>query len=242
MAALLAADPELSTQIAAFAPVSGAFYVSDTATCHPDSVSIPSDPGRPDIPMLEFHGEADDVIPYDGGQDRGDCLPAIEHFMQSWAQINGLDPNSNTTSRVKGATDKNATVFQFGEGDSLGMVTHIMVGEDIGHDWPSTEDNEDNTLPGHHPASFNASSVIIDFFNSHPMPTSQAAAPATTGGITDDGTSTAGVGPAKTGKPDSSQGISSDAVRLSSQLGIFLALSSVAFWCVLQHFQVGLPA
>lgn len=235
MTALLAADPELSTQIAAFAPVAGAFYVSNAATCHPESVNIPSDPGRPDIPMLEFHGEADDVIPYDGGEDRGDCLPAIDHFIQSWAQVNGLDPNSNTTGRVKGATDKNATVFQFGEGKSLGMVTHIMVGEDIGHDWPSTEDNEDNTLPGHHPASFNASSVIMDFFNSHPMPSSQAAAPATTGGITDDGTSTAGLGPAKTGISGSSPGLSSDAVRLRSKKELFFALSSVAFVSVLQH-------
>lgn len=233
MAALLAGDPELSTQIAAFAPVSGAFYISGDATCKPASISIPAQPGRSQIPILEFHGLADEVIPYEGGKDKGDCLPAIEHFAQSWAQLNGLDPDKNTTSRVKGATDRNATVFEFGSGDTLGIVTHIMVGKDIGHDWPSTEDNEDNTVSGHHPASFNASSVIVEFFDDHPLSASQG--PTTTesaaGGITQDATpSTASVGSVETGPPSGISGTVSSTGRplLHAIIGIaVVALTSI---------------
>lgn len=232
MAGILAADPELSTMIAAFAPVAGAFYVSDDANCRPGSVNISSDPGRPNIPILEFHGAADDVIPYDGGADRGDCLPAITHWVQSWAQSNGLDFNSNTTSKVKGATNKDATVFQFGEGDSLGMVTHILVGEDIGHDWPSTEDNEDNTIQGHSPASFNASSVIMDFFENHPMPKAEDLGPGTTGAQTATGLGSA---PASTANPQSEPSIISGTGRQSVRLELLIYLPSIALTHILNH-------
>lgn len=225
MAGVLAADPELSTMIAAFAPVAGAFYVSQDAKCRPDSVNISSNPGRPNIPILEFHGAADDVIPYDGGADRGDCLPAITHWTQSWAQSNGLDPNSNTTSKVKGAINNDATVFQFGNGSSLGMVTHILVGEDIGHDWPATVDNEDNTIQGHSPASFNASSVIIDFFNTYEMPASQALGPQTSGDQTATGAPPAA---ASTSSPQSGSNTKSGATGPMSPLGLLICLPSIA--------------
>lgn len=225
MAGVLAADPELSTMIAAFAPVAGAFYVSQDAKCRPDSVNISSNPGRPNIPILEFHGAADDVIPYDGGADRGDCLPAITHWTQSWAQSNGLDPNSNTTSKVPGAINNDATVFQFGTGSSLGMVTHILVGEDIGHDWPATVDNEDNTIQGHSPASFNASSVIIDFFNTYEMPASQALGPQTTGDQTATGAQPA---VASTSSPQSGSNAKSGTIRQEFSLELLFCLSSIA--------------
>lgn len=241
MVGLLAADADLSMRFAAFAPVSGAFYVisatssgatvagtddkrrsffsklfrragkdDDTsektskadrgdsdksanskkaddagdsnsraqvddndaaaAACSPASirVSVMNDPTiRQDIPILEIHGKADDVIPYDGGEKAGGCLPAIEHWVQSWALANGLDATANTTGKVPGAKGDAAVMFQFGSADAAGRVTHIMSGDDIGHDWPSTEKNEDNELPGHGPASFNASSVIMDFFETY---------------------------------------------------------------------------
>lgn len=203
MAGVLAADPELSTIIAAFAPVSGAFYQSagGDAKCRPASVDVAIRPARTNVPILEFHGAADTVIPYDGGADKGECLPAITHWVQTWAQSNGLDPDSNITSKVAGATNNDAKVFQFGTGDSLGLVTHIMVGEDIGHDWPSTEANEDNTIQGHGPASFNASSVIIDFFNNHSMPAQQASGSGTNGSQ-----SVAGLVPAATNTAKSQSG------------------------------------
>lgn len=226
MAGVLAADAELSTMIAAFAPVAGAFYVSEDARCRPDTVSIPNDPGRPNIPILELHGAADDVIPYDGGADRGDCLPAVTHWVQSWALANGLDPDSNVTSLVTGAENDDATVFQFGEGASLGMVTHILVGEDIGHDWPATVDNADNLIKGHRRASFNASTVIMNFFASHRV---AAAAPTATAPTASNLGSALGPEPNATSSSilTTATVSTSSAGRESIQLWLMLALPSL---------------
>lgn len=46
----------------------------------------------------------------------------------------------------------------------------MLYRQDIGHDWPSTQPNSDNSQEGRHPASFNASSLILDFFEAHPLP------------------------------------------------------------------------
>ncbi|TQS37132.1 hypothetical protein Golomagni_02402 [Golovinomyces magnicellulatus] len=64
----LACDFRLSTQIAAFAPVSAALYLPGISnTSCSDSIrrcaSIPCSPGRTEIPILEFHGFNDDTIP-----------------------------------------------------------------------------------------------------------------------------------------------------------------------------------
>lgn len=54
---LLACDKKLSTQIAAFAPVSGAFYTKHAeSVCtgtFPQTVPIKCDPGRSPIPIME---------------------------------------------------------------------------------------------------------------------------------------------------------------------------------------------
>lgn len=58
---LLACDPEATKRIAAFAPVSGAFYLTQNQT-------LPAcTPSRTPIPILEFHGWKDTTIPYLGG-------------------------------------------------------------------------------------------------------------------------------------------------------------------------------
>ncbi|KAK5994242.1 Feruloyl esterase B [Cladobotryum mycophilum] len=67
---VLACDPTLSSRIAAFAPVSGAFYI-DSSLCMPSKVDIPCKNSRSNIPFLEFHGGNDSTIPYKGGPDRG---------------------------------------------------------------------------------------------------------------------------------------------------------------------------
>ncbi|EHK97447.1 putative Aquaporin-1 [Glarea lozoyensis 74030] len=59
----------LSSKIAAFAPVSAAFYIplpKDTSVCEPEFIDIPCKPSR-SVPILEFHGSQDDTIAYAGG-------------------------------------------------------------------------------------------------------------------------------------------------------------------------------
>jgi len=109
---LLACDPNLSNQIAAFAPVSGAYYISAAGQCQPDTIAIPCNPSRRDIPVLEFHGANDETIPYAGGKRRGECLPSIEHWAQEWSMRNGFESQNVTTTEY----EDNVQVSSFGNG------------------------------------------------------------------------------------------------------------------------------
>jgi poly(3-hydroxybutyrate) depolymerase len=65
---ILACDPVASNKIAAFAGIAGAYYQGTTsAGCDAKTVPIKCSPGRKPIPILETHGTADGVIPYNGG-------------------------------------------------------------------------------------------------------------------------------------------------------------------------------
>lgn len=159
---LLACDPGLSSRIAAFAPVSGAFYI-DSRPCRPKTVKFPCHPSRADVPFLEFHGGKDTVISYQGGSRKKECLPAIPHFIRQWASLDGLETD-NTTTHVS----QNTVLYTFGQGSKAGLVEHVYDSA-IGHDWPSTVPNIDNKKHGHHVASFNATPMILDFFAKHPL-------------------------------------------------------------------------
>ncbi|KAF7541527.1 hypothetical protein G7054_g519 [Neopestalotiopsis clavispora] len=164
MAGMLACDETLSTRIAAFAPVSGAFYITDADDCKPASVKISCDAGRSDIPMLEFHGGDDTVIPYDGDDSKREaCLPAIPHWVQKWAERNDLDSSTNTSTDLT----KSATLYQFGNGSDLGLVSHVYDGKSIGHVWPTKKlfaDDDDSAT-----ASFDATPMILEFFGNYTL-------------------------------------------------------------------------
>lgn len=162
---MLACHPALSRRVAAFAPVSGAFYAPNNtqhhgaSACDPRTLVNECHNARADIPVIEFHGGNDSVIPYAGEPRRGACLPYIPRWVQVWAGRDGLG-----TENTSYPLTVNATVYQFGEGAKQGLVTHVFDGSSIGHSWPATIWNDDNKHNGDGPASFNASSVIIDFF------------------------------------------------------------------------------
>ncbi|TWU77765.1 hypothetical protein ED733_008655 [Metarhizium rileyi] len=159
---LLACDPELSSRIAAFAPVSGAFYI-DSQPCRPESVQFPCRPGRKDVPFLEFHGGKDDTIAYQGGARRDECLPSIPHFVRQWATRDDLGTQNTTT-----AVSRDAVAYEFGQGEKAGLVKHVFDSV-IGHDWPSTAPNQDNQREGHGVASYDATPMILDFFAKHAL-------------------------------------------------------------------------
>ncbi|KAF4598596.1 Feruloyl esterase B/C/D [Pleurotus pulmonarius] len=171
----LACNTTASRRIAAFAPVSAAFYVSAPNfgdTCQPATVPIkPCAPGRPDIPILDFHGGADGTINYNGGPRKGGCLPTIPHWVQTWAGNDGL--GAANVSRP--LTDEGAVLFEWGSAEGKGgLVSHVFSGPDIDHSWPSTFDNPDNILHKDGPASFNATTIILEFFERYPLPASVA--------------------------------------------------------------------
>ncbi|KAI0140408.1 carbohydrate esterase family 1 protein [Pestalotiopsis sp. NC0098] len=163
MAGLLACDETLSTRFAAFAPVSGAFYIEDADDCKPASVKISCSAGRANIPMLEFHGGDDPVVPYDGDDSKRDaCLPAIPHWVQDWAERNDLGTSNTSTSITK-----SAKLYQFGNDSNLGLVSHVYDGSSIGHVWPTKKlfaDDSDSAT-----ASFDATPMILEFFGNYTL-------------------------------------------------------------------------
>ncbi|CAK7234601.1 hypothetical protein SBRCBS47491_009005 [Sporothrix bragantina] len=159
---VLACDATLSTRIAAFAPVSGAYYV-DTLPCEPTTVVIPCQNARTDIPMLAFHGGNDSVIAYLGGERKNACLPTVPHWIEEWAARENLGA-ANKTSPVAA----NTVIYQYSRPGEQNLVS--LVYDSInGHDWPSTAPNADNQNAGQAPTSFNATPMILDFFAKHSL-------------------------------------------------------------------------
>ncbi|KAI0799395.1 Alpha/Beta hydrolase protein [Xylaria sp. FL0064] len=173
----LACDPRSSARIAAFAPVSGSYYVNATGdACTPLTLPFPNcrpaerRNGR--VPLLIFHGGADVTIPYAGGPRSGECLPYIPHFAAAWAARDGLDGTPGLVWLLAGAAD-NATVYEYGDGEGLregeGLVRFVYSGNHVNHQWPATIQNADSVEYDSAPATFNASSVIVDFFRRYTL-------------------------------------------------------------------------
>ena len=137
--------------------MSGAFYV-DTLPCEAETVKIPCGAARR-VPFLEFHGGNDTTINYGGGERKDECLPSIPHFITEWAVRDGVG-STNVSERLA----KDTVMYKFGGG----IVQHVF-DKVIGHDWPSTLPNDDNSKPGHAVASFNATPIILDFFTRYPL-------------------------------------------------------------------------
>ncbi|OZJ06520.1 hypothetical protein BZG36_00472 [Bifiguratus adelaidae] len=158
----LACDPNLSKRIAAFAPVSAAFYVN-SGSCDPLTAFPPCNPGRSNIPFIEFHGGKDTTIAYNGGPRRGQCLPSIPNYIQQWARRDGLGTKNQSEPFAP-----DSSVYRFGKGANAGLVAQYY-DPVIGHDWPSTVPNSDNSQPSRHVASFNATPIILKFFQQHQL-------------------------------------------------------------------------
>ncbi|MFI0444511.1 alpha/beta hydrolase family esterase [Actinomadura sp. 6N118] len=97
----------LSSQLAAVAPVVGAYY----------DINGKCRPSRP-VPILSFHGTADRTTPYAGHKTRK--LPHITRWATAWASRNGCDTTPRTfynKHNVKGlrwsACRANATIEHY---------------------------------------------------------------------------------------------------------------------------------
>ena len=163
---MLACTPSIAAQFAAFATVSAAFYTTTfNGNC----------PTERSTPILDFHGTADTVVPYNGGPSHGGTEVSIDNFRQGWALRNGCEGNS-TISHLPKEIDPQ----QFVEIQTWNLtckVGGIVIGYKIRqgqHSWPRT------TLPakcggqaGADDCSttvFDATSrVIIPFFNNYSL-------------------------------------------------------------------------
>jgi poly(3-hydroxybutyrate) depolymerase len=165
----LACDPTLSTRIAAFAPVSGAYYIDGVSKAECGSPPVDDidldavcSPGRKGVPILAFHGGNDKIIDITGDWRSQKCLPDVRSWIEQWADRNGLDVDDAKTDSIEGSDNGKVTAW------GGGVVTFVYDGDDIGHDWPATIWNNDNSSDddeGKVRAPFNATSLILDFFD-----------------------------------------------------------------------------
>ncbi len=135
---------KLAGRIAAFAPVSGNYYALPGG-CHP---------GRP-IPILEIHGTANSIVPYEGisaSENPAWPLPSIPQWLQDWASRDGCTKGPITFLRGSGVTGE-----QWINCEGNAIVVHYRI-EGGDHNLPSTIDGRPTAA------------IMWDFFQAHPLP------------------------------------------------------------------------
>jgi polyhydroxybutyrate depolymerase len=138
----------LAGRIAAFAPVSGAFY-PEGGTCSPS---------RP-APILDFHGAADTTIPYGGEPAKG--LPPLPEWLAGWAGRNGCQGAPATRDEHGGTVH----ISDWRQGGCRAEVVHYKI-DGLAHFWPSTRPNPDSAKP----TVLDATPVIMEFFARQALP------------------------------------------------------------------------
>lgn len=179
---ILACDERSSGRIAAIAPVAASFWANvDPRLCTGRAaapVPVPTCPGKRacPVPVIAFHGRNDTTAPFDGGAINGmDCVPPVQRWVEDWAVRDGLDPSRQTLEKLP--SGDNATVYRYGadkkEEKEEGLVTFVMPGDHVNHDWPTTVDYGGTSRvlePGQGPANFNGTSMMMDFFRKYKTP------------------------------------------------------------------------
>lgn len=138
---------EIPQRIAAIAPVAG---VNLVAPC----------PGPP-ISVIAFHGLADQVVPYTGGDVMGRRdlpFPGVDDALAAWAERDGCDgepARASVSSHVDRRSYKGCT-----EGSDVVLYTV----EGGGHTWPGSLD-----VPRLGPVTdeIDAADLILAFFDGH---------------------------------------------------------------------------
>jgi len=142
---------KMADRIAAFAPVSGS-YPAVPGGCYP---------ARP-VPILEFHGTGDQVVPYDGS--RAKSYPPIQQWLAGWVALDGCTAPPVMTRVLPTVTEEQ---WQGCRGDAT--LIHYQIAH-WPHAWPHFTSVRHNS--SQHPIatdSFNATPIIWTFFLAHPL-------------------------------------------------------------------------
>jgi polyhydroxybutyrate depolymerase len=140
----------LAGRLAAFAPVSGS-YPASPGGCHPV---------RP-VSLLEFHGTADRIVPYNGSMRRQ--LPPILAWLQGWATRDGCTRGPTVFYK-----HVNVTGLEWTDCRGNATVVHYRI-QGQGHIWPFVTFNEPGGTTGTSVQALSASALIWSFFQQHPL-------------------------------------------------------------------------
>jgi len=160
---------ELSDQVAAIAPVGGSNMIALSGTCAPS---------RP-IPVLQIHGKADPCWPFDGGvgtcpgQPEGSYGSVVESTIGTvdkpgWAIRNGCTVDKPTVTTLPDSASDGTTADKQSFTGCMADVEFVTVAGG-GHTWPGGDQYLDSDTVGLVSADFSASTMVLDFFEAHPM-------------------------------------------------------------------------
>lgn len=146
---------ELADRFAAIAPVAGVLGFPDDK-CHPS---------RP-LPIIDFHGTSDPLVPYDGGTPilptlgAGLVFRSVAETMHFWQLNNGCSGDKKVIYQNGDATCEEWP-------DCTGGANTVLCTIDGGgHTWPGG-------LPvpplGKTSSDIDATATMLDFFQAHPM-------------------------------------------------------------------------
>jgi len=158
MSSLLAC--QMSDRITAVAPIAGAEFPAERCQ------------GAP-VPVMAFHGDADEIVPYDGGgldaatianQNlwQGNVPPdvpqheGVDSAMTNWAEHNGCAPEP-TEERVSPEV-----IRRTWSGCEADTVLYIVEGG--GHSWPGHPVPGFEAQFGHTTTDIDATALMFDFF------------------------------------------------------------------------------
>jgi polyhydroxybutyrate depolymerase len=159
----------LSDRIAAIGPVAGVLGIPPAACT----------PGRA-VPVMEFHGTADPLVPYDGGSPSaslwGYLYPtsapptfrSVGDTVTFWRTQNGC---SDTSMQTYASGDATCQTYS---GCKDGAVVTLCTIMDGGHTWPGGSTTAlpsiATTIVGKMSSSIDASSQLWDFFKKYRLP------------------------------------------------------------------------
>lgn len=138
----------MADRIAAFAAVSAAIYPADNPAC----------PSVPAVPVVEFHGTADPVIPYDGGTSHGAALEPVTQWLTEQAQRGACAASPTRTPIGADVIEE-----QWCGCHGRGALTHYTI-DGGGHTWPGATRSSG---PGATTQTISATQIIEEFFAAH---------------------------------------------------------------------------
>jgi polyhydroxybutyrate depolymerase len=141
-------------RLAAIGGVAGA-YTEPAGGCNPP---------RP-VPVIAFHGTDDRIVPYAGGAAGGPqnfVFPAVPDWAAAWAQRNGC----NSTPDTLPAQGEVSGVRYTGCTEGVEVVFYTVEGG--GHNWPGGG-RLPEIIVGHTTQDIDASAVMWEFFQQHPL-------------------------------------------------------------------------
>ena len=150
---------ELSSRIAAIAPISGTLGVAACA------------PSRP-VPVMHFHGTDDRFVNYEGGfgpKSRTKVLfDSVEHTVSTWARLDGCPPTPVRRQEPDRTQDGMSVVRETYGPCRAGSEVVLFTVEGGGHTWPGRPPRL--PLLGQSTRDIDANDLMWEFFQAHPMP------------------------------------------------------------------------